>query len=124
VHESAKDHAARTALRRAAVAFDRARGRLWREDQDEALAIWQALIEGRWSLLDHFDSDGRRFIVAHRNDPNLPDVRGLTKRECQVLAYAMLGRSNKDIAYELGVATATVGVLLARARGKLGDRLC
>jgi hypothetical protein len=124
--EHALDHAkggtARAALRRAAVAFDRARGPLRRENQDEALAIWHALIEGRWSLLDHFDSDGRRFIVAHRNDPNLPDVRGLTRRECQVLAYAMLGRANKDIAYELGIATATVGVHLARARRKLGDK--
>jgi hypothetical protein len=118
--DPAKGPAARAVLRKAAMAFDRARGPLRRNNPDEAVAIWQGLVDGRWSLLDHFDSDGRRYIVAHRNDPNLPDLRGLTAREGQVLAYAMLGRSNKDIAYELGIATPTVGVHLSRARRKLG----
>ena len=75
--------------------------------------------DGRWSLLDHFDSDGRRFVVAHRNDARVADVRGLTLRERQVLAYAGLGHSNKVIAYELGLSTSTVSTHLARARKKM-----
>jgi hypothetical protein len=28
------------------------------------LASWNALVAGRWSIVDAFDSDGRRLIVA------------------------------------------------------------
>jgi DNA-binding CsgD family transcriptional regulator len=36
-----------------------------------------------------------------------------------VLAYAAMGHSNKEIAYELGITHSTVKVLLFRARLKL-----
>ena len=57
--------------------------------------------------------------MAHRNDAGVPDARGLTHRESQVLAQAALGQSNKMIAYELGLSTATVAGHLASGRGKL-----
>lgn len=110
----------RAALKRGARAVDRARGPLRRRDADEALTIWEGLVAGRWSLVDHVDSDGRRFLLAHRNDPNAPDVRGLTLRERQVLGYVAAGHSNKVIAYELGLTTSGVASHLARARRKLG----
>jgi DNA-binding NarL/FixJ family response regulator len=44
----------------------------------------------------------------------------LSRREEQVLAGALEGESNKSIAYALGVAPSTVGVLLFRAAAKLG----
>ena len=116
---TARDDPARVALRRAVRAFDRARGALRRHDPDEAISIWRALVAGRWSLVDHFDSDGRRYVVAHRNDANVPDARGLTLRERQVMAYAALGHANKVIAYELGLAPSTVAGHLARAHDKL-----
>jgi DNA-binding CsgD family transcriptional regulator len=116
----AQGERAREALQRAARALDRARGPLRRSDADEALGIWEGLVAGRWSLVDHFDSDGRRFLLAHRNDPSAPDVRGLTLRERQVLAYVAAGHSNKVIAYELGLTMSTVSGHLARAKGKLG----
>ena len=75
---------------------------------------------GRWSLVDHFDSNGRRYLMAHRNDPDTPDLRGLTLRERQVVGYAGAGHSNKIIAYELGLTLSTVAGHLARARAKLG----
>lgn len=115
----AQGDAARAALHHAVRAMDQARGPLRREDPDRAVALWRALVAGRWSLLDHFDSDGRRFIIAHRNDAKIPDKRGLTAREQQVLAHASIGHSNKVIAYELGLSVSTVGTHLARARAKL-----
>lgn len=117
--EPAKGNPARAALRRAVQSLGRARGALRRRDPEEAVGIWQALVAGRWTLVDHVDSDGRRFIVAHRNDARVPDVRGLTLREQQALAYMALGHSNKVIAYELGLSTSTVAGHLARARAKL-----
>ncbi len=120
--EPAKTDPARAALYRAVRRLGRARGPLRRSDPAEAVALWQALVAGRWSLLDHFDSDGRRFVLAHRNDVRTPDLRGLTPRECQVLGYAALGHSNKVIAYELGLSTSTVAGHLSAARRKLGLR--
>jgi DNA-binding CsgD family transcriptional regulator len=117
--DAAQSPGARDSLRRSVLAYDRARGALRRRDPDEAVAIWQALVAGRWSLVDHFDSDGRRFVIAHRNDPTPPDTRGLTLRERQSLAYAAIGHSNKQIAYELGLAASTVSGHLAQARAKL-----
>jgi hypothetical protein len=60
---------------------------------------------------------------AHRNDPSAPDMRGLTLRERQVLAYAKLGHPNKVIAYEFGLSLSTVTTHLARARTKLQSSL-
>jgi DNA-binding CsgD family transcriptional regulator len=117
--EPAQAKPARAALGRAVQALDRARGPLRRRNPEEAIAMWQAMVSGRWSLLDHFDSDGRRYVLAHRNDPQVPDARGLTLRQRQVIAYAALGHSNKVIAYELGLSASTVGCHLARARAKL-----
>jgi DNA-binding CsgD family transcriptional regulator len=117
--DAAKNGAALSALRDAVLAFDRARGPYRYDDPDGALAMWRALVRGRWTLIDSFDSDGRRFVVARRNDPDVRDPRGLTERERQVVAYAGLGHSNKLIGYELGLSTSTVGVHLARARRKL-----
>jgi DNA-binding CsgD family transcriptional regulator len=111
---------ARAALGDAVRAIDRARGTLRRTDPERAVELWRALVAGRWSLLDHFDSDGRRYVLAHRNDARVPeDARGLTLRERQVLAHLALGQSNKVIAYELGLSQSTVAAHLARARKKL-----
>jgi DNA-binding CsgD family transcriptional regulator len=110
---------AREELRCATKAIDRARSKA-RAREDEALDLWQALVAGRWSLVDRFDADGRRFIVAKRNDPQVRDPRALTLRERQVLAYAAMGNSLKLIAYTLGLSVGCVSGSRARAMGKLG----
>lgn len=87
---------------------------------DDAVAEWKGLIAARWSLVDHFDTDGKHYLVARRNGPEARGLGALTERERQVAAAASLGRSNKLIAYELGIADSTVRVLVARAMAKLG----
>lgn len=114
--------AERDHLREATLAFDSARTQKMRDDVSEATRRWRPLVESRWSLLDEFDSDGRRFVIAVQNAPptagNAP--RQLSEREVQVLSHAQLGHTNKVIAYELGLAASTVRVLLHRAARKLG----
>jgi DNA-binding CsgD family transcriptional regulator len=109
-------------LRDAAVAAIRARGELRRHDAYEALRLWQALVAGRWSLVDRFDSDGRRFLVARPNHPSAPQHRRLSGRETQALTLAALGHSNKIIAYELGLSMSSVATLLRRGLAKCGLR--
>jgi DNA-binding CsgD family transcriptional regulator len=109
-------------LRRSVRAVDRARGRLRRSDPDEALTIWLGLCAGRWSLLDYVDKDGRRFVLARRNDPAVAPLDSLTLAERQTVAYASLGHTNKLIAYELGVSETAISMRLSSAARKLGVR--
>ncbi len=107
-------------IRQAAIRIDRARGRLRRDDPDKALKIWWALLHGRWSMVEWFDTDDRRYILAMPNAPRILDPRGLTKRESQVVAYAALGDSHKLIGYRLGISRSRVSAALNSAMRKLG----
>jgi DNA-binding CsgD family transcriptional regulator len=117
---AARSFDARQALRDAARAVDRARSGLRRQDPDAALLSWKGLVEGRWSLVDQFDSDGRRFLVARRNDPAFRRPRALSARERHVAALAAVGHPSKVIAYQLGISTAAAAATLTRALHKLG----
>jgi DNA-binding CsgD family transcriptional regulator len=118
----AKSSASREALREAAVAIDRARGGLRRTDPDAALEAWRAMVKGRWTLVDRFESDGRRFLVARPNTPGATPRGGLTRMETTCALYAAMGHSGKLIAYELGIAESTVSTHLQSALRKLGLR--
>ncbi len=119
-HGTDHTHAARDDLREAAKSIDRARGKLRRLDRDEASSIWRAMVRAEWSLVDWFDHDGKRFLLAHDNHIGPTRSRELTKREHQAVACAAMGHSNKLIAYDLGISTGAVSKLLARAASKLG----
>jgi DNA-binding CsgD family transcriptional regulator len=121
VHD-ARLRSARTALTDAALRLDRLRAVGRRRDPERALRAWRALVDARWSLVDHFERDGRRYVLAQRNEPEVGPVELLSDRERQVVALAALGQPNKMIGYELGIAVSTVGVLLTRASRKLGAR--
>lgn len=116
----AQDSEAQERIREAARAVDRARGALRKSDPEKALGIWQGLVRGRWSLVDWFDSDGRRFMLARSNAPDLGDPRGLTPRELQVATYAASGESQKLIGYRFGLTPGHVSALLKSAMHKLG----
>lgn len=113
---------AREELRRSAVALATLRGRRRNDDPEGAVAAWKALVDARWSLVDHFERGGGHYLVAHRNDCQPAPMALLTQRERQVVALAAMGYSNKAIAYDLGIATSTVGVLVSRALRRLGLR--
>ncbi len=112
---------ARTELRDAAIAVDRARRKKNRDDP-KAIDAWKAMVDARWTLVDRFDSDGRRFYIAYRNDIPMRDPRKLTPREQQAVAFAALGSTSKLIAYELGLSISSVTTLLSSAARKLGVR--
>jgi DNA-binding CsgD family transcriptional regulator len=118
----AKAHPCRQALQRAVLHQEKARGRQRREDPHAATEAWRALVTGRWSLVDRFDRDGRRYLVARPNEIHVPDPRALSTRERAVAQLAALGKPNKLIGYELGIAPSTVANHLAAAARKLGAR--
>lgn len=120
--EQARTRQARHSLQEAARAIERARTSRGRKQGDRAIAEWTGLIAARWSLVDHFESDGKRYLLARRNDVADVGTAALSPRELQAVAFAALGHNNKLIAYEMGITAETVRVLLHRAARKLGAR--
>jgi DNA-binding CsgD family transcriptional regulator len=113
----AKDRRAREHLRDAALAVARARGA---RDPEAGLAMWRAMVDGRWTLVERFESDGKRFFVAKPNAPASLRHHALSARERGVLERAALGGTLSLVAYELGIPESTVHVVLARAMKKIG----
>lgn len=109
---------ARPALRDAAKALSQAAEPCG--DVDRLFDGWQGLVAGRWTLIDHFDTDGRRYYIARKNDPAAPGHAALTGRQRQIVGFAALGHPNKLIAYELGLSEAAVSTHLRRAAERLG----
>jgi DNA-binding CsgD family transcriptional regulator len=117
---AAENKDAAKALRDAAVQIDHARGKLRKSDPAAAIEMWKSLTDGRWSLVDWFDSDRRRFVLALPNTPKVVDPRGLSERESLVATYAVQGDSGKLIGYRLGISKSLVSTALKGAMRKLG----
>ncbi len=117
-----KNGTAREALRDAVLRSEKSRGKQRRSDPEEATEAWTALVAGRWSLVDRFERNGRRYVVARRNEHALPDPRALTQRERAIAHLAALGKPNKLIGYELGLSVSTIGSHLSRVMRKLGAK--
>lgn len=116
---SARSREARAALRDAVRRLERVRAARTDGQAEDALQLWQQLSEGRWRIIDAFDSDGRRYLVALPRD-EAPSRCPLSPREEAVLRGVAEGLANKAIAWEFGISTPTVSTLIARAARKLG----
>jgi DNA-binding CsgD family transcriptional regulator len=114
----AKEKDARRKLVETATVRELARGS--KVQPDEMIRRWPPLTRARWTLVDRFERDGRRYIVARENQSQPQGLMSLSDRERQTVAYLAIGQSTKETAYALGISDATVRVLLARAAWKLG----
>lgn len=119
---AAEMRGARWALREAVRSIERARGPLRRRDPNAALALWTGLVHGRWTLVDYWDHDGRRFFAAHANAPTFEDPRRLREREIAALTLTSEGATPKEVAYALGISHSNARAVLASGVRKLGLR--
>lgn len=85
-------------------------------------ALWQGLLDGRWSIIGRYDRDDRQVLVARLNDAALTEARALTVRERQIVEHAAMGKSNKQVACEVGLSIGSVSGYLAGALRKMGLR--
>lgn len=114
-----RDQSARAALTRAVSDMEQARRRELRTSPEQALALWRGLVAGEWSLVDHWERSGRRYVAAYRNRPHLLDPRALTRTESSVVKVLALGASNKEIGYTLGLPAGTVATSVTQILRKL-----
>ena len=115
----AHDETAQAVLVRAVEAMEEARSAEVRASPERALALWQGLVAGEWSLVDQWERGGRRYLAAYRNRPEIRDPRALTPTECSILKYLALGATNKDIEFALGLAAGTVSSSVTQILKKL-----
>lgn len=106
---------ARDALRATLLAREPSDGRA-----AHAPDLFSIVVEGSWSLVDQFDRDGRRYLIACRSAPGAPTPERLTVQERQVAAHLKRGAANKEIAFELGLSTPRVGNIVRSIKRKLG----
>lgn len=118
----ARDGASRRALAEAVRAMDRSRRASVRSSPAEALDLWRGLVAGQWSLVDHWEHGGRRYVAAYPNRPGERDPRALTPSEQSVLRYLSMGATNKEVSYSLGLSEKTVSGCVTRILKKLRVR--
>jgi DNA-binding CsgD family transcriptional regulator len=118
VDVNASNARALEALRAAAVQVDRQRSGK-RVGSVEAERVWRAMLRERWALVDSFEANGRRYLVARRGPKHAPDPRGLTPREREIAHRLAAGHTQKLIAYELGLKPSTVATHVQNLRTKL-----
>jgi DNA-binding NarL/FixJ family response regulator len=108
------------ALRAGTRTIERLLTRRGRAEGPDALAAWKALVEGRWSLVERHDTDGKRLYLAFENPPQAIAYRALSALEAKVVDLSARGLSGKHVAYALGVAESSVSRHLASAATRLG----
>lgn len=116
----ADDKSAIGALSSAAVRVERARTEKQRADPERALELWQGLVAGEWSMVDRWESDGRRYVAAVKNRPGVLDPRALTPLERTVAEHVRLAAPNKVIAFAVGLPENTIKTVVRRVFRKLG----
>jgi DNA-binding CsgD family transcriptional regulator len=110
----------RASLAEAVVRAERARGALRSTDAAGAAELWQALVAGRWSIVETVERDGKRLLLARANPLGAPDRSALTRDEGDVVWLAAFGHTDQFIAYELGITVSTVVRRLQAAMLKMG----
>jgi DNA-binding NarL/FixJ family response regulator len=90
---------------------------------DDARALHDEVLAGKWAIVEEFDADGRRHLVVRKPCAPRADAEPhLTLRERQDARYAALGHSGKLIAFEMGLSESTVSGHVNRVMSKLGLR--
>lgn len=86
-------------------------------DEQEALALlWHHVTSGKFRIVDWYDRDGRRYVVARRADPTAGPER-FSARQRKAIALRASGAGLKVIAAELSVSMGT-------ASREVHDGLC
>ena len=84
--------------------------------------MYDGVVDGRFTIVDRFERDGRRYLVAYENAPGVVGLRALTRREREILERVAQGESVKSIAIDLGITPGAAAGYLHDIRQKTGLR--
>ncbi len=110
----------RSRLRMLVKDRENARSRRTSAQRGDLERYWSNVLDGKWAVLDRFDSDGRRFVVAVPVSRYGDKLRGLSGREREVLILLGDGLANKAIGYELDISETAVSTHVNNIFTKLG----
>lgn len=116
---AADESGVRSHLRELVEALSRARKESARGDSGAVFSLWERLARGQWLLLDQFDGEHERHIVAIPCSTS-SSLRELSPQQDAIARAAGRGLSNKEIAAELDLSERAVDNQLRRALQKLG----
>lgn len=85
-------------------------------------ALWGAVAEGRFRLIECFDRCGWRYYVLYENLDASERLARLNARERIVAEAVGIGESEKGVAFALGVTPSAVSAMLKSTMLKLGLR--
>jgi hypothetical protein len=108
----AKERTSQASLASAARTMDTVRARRRAIEPQQAIQDWRSIVEKRWTLVDHYENDGKRFLLAMENRSKGPSLElgG---------ACGVDGR-----AFESGVASTEIDAAFAQSSpGRHGGRL-
>jgi hypothetical protein len=85
-------------------------------------ALWRAVADGRYRLVECFDRGGCRYYVLYENVDDLPCALALDARERALAEAVGRGESEKAVAFTMGVTPSAVSAILRTTLLKLGLR--
>jgi DNA-binding NarL/FixJ family response regulator len=91
-------------------------------DAPNMCALWRALVEGRFRLVERFERNGQRYYVLRENLEEAQSFRQLEPRERRLATILGWGESEKAAAYALGVTPSAISAILKTTLAKLGLR--
>lgn len=89
------------------------------EERDALATLWHQVTSGRFRIVDWYDRDGRRYVVARPAGPAEVPSR-FSARQRRAVALRASGASVKVIAAELGISMGTASGEVQRGLGALG----
>ncbi len=119
LHASRSAERQRESLVLAVLRAERARGPLRRRSPEEATSLWRALVAGEYTLVESVERDGKRLLLARRNEPKMRGLSALSPSEAACAYFTALGHSQKLIAYELGIGPSSAARMTRSAIAKL-----
>ena len=87
-----------------------------------ATALWHELAHARWSLVDEFEAEGRRYLIARSLDRADRPELALDTLDRIILGQRAAGAAREVIAGEVGLSISTVARRLRLAMRRLGLR--
>ncbi len=91
-------------------------------DAPNMCALWRALVEGRFRLVERFERNEQRYYVLRESLEEPHAFPPLDLREQRLATLLGCGESEKAAAYALGVTPSAVSAILKTTLAKLGLR--